>query len=135
MMERLVYLTLGDVVAMHEYIMTRLGAIPEALRDEGGLESALMRPRQAAHYKQVDTVRQAALLAVGISQAHAFVDGNKRTAFQALDVFLWINGVEFVGDPMGLADWLVAVAERSHELAAATNDFEAWLRQNVKARS
>ena len=93
-----------------------------------------MRPRQAAFYENIDLIRQVALMAVGISQAQAFVDGNKRTAFQCLDSFLWINGVEFTGDPMALADWLVAVAERSSELGAATDDFEGWLRDNVKPR-
>jgi death on curing protein len=128
------HLTVGDVVAVHEHVMTRLGDGPGALRDEGRLESAMMRARQAAYYEGVDLIRQAALLAVGISQAQAFVDGNKRTAFQSLDVFLWINGIEFSGDPMALADWLVAVAERSATLDAATDDFEAWLRENVKPR-
>ena len=93
-----------------------------------------MRRRQAAYYEGIDLIRQAALMAVGISQAQAFLDGNKRTAFQSLDTFLWINGVEFTGDPMALADWLVAVAERSSELDVATADFEAWLRETVKPR-
>ena len=45
------YLTVGDVIAIHEHVMARLGHMPEALRDEGGLESAIMRPRQAAYYE------------------------------------------------------------------------------------
>jgi death-on-curing protein len=134
MPEDIASLTVGDVVAIHEHVMTRLGHVPEGLRDEGALESAIMRPRHAAYYESVDPIRQAALMAVGISQAQAFVDGNKRMAFQCLDTFLWINGVEFIGDPMALADWLVAVAERSAELDKATDDFEAWLREHVKPR-
>lgn len=94
-----------------------------------------MRPPMAASYEEADLVRQAALLAVGISQARAFLDGNKRTAYQATDVFLWINGFEFVGDPLELAQLLEGVAARSDDLAQATNELESWLRINVIPRS
>jgi death-on-curing protein len=128
------YLTVGDVIALHDYIMSRLGSAPSVMRDEGGLESALMRPRQAAFYEDADLIRQAILMSIGIAQAQAFVDGNKRTTYQCLDAFLWTNGVELTGDPMELADWLVSVAERSDELDSATSNFERWLRENVTAR-
>ena len=60
-------------------------------------------------------------------------------AISGLHIKAWtrssrINGIEVTGDPMALADWLVDVAERSHELDAATNEFEVWLRENVKPR-
>ena len=72
--------------------MRRLGDAPKPLRDEGTLESAVMRPQMAAYYEGADIVRQAALLGVGISQAQAFLDGNKRTAYLALNTFLRMNG-------------------------------------------
>ena len=88
-----------------------------------------MRPRWSP--RSCDLVRQAILLAVGISQAKALVNGNKRTAFQALDTFLVLNGMAYQGDPLALARWLVQVAERSFELDSATGDFETWLREHV----
>ncbi len=60
-------LGLGDVIALHNEMMTRLGCPPAQLRSEGGLESAVMRPGMSAYDKQADLVRHAALLAVGIS--------------------------------------------------------------------
>jgi death-on-curing protein len=93
-----------------------------------------MRPRMAAWYEDADIIRQAALLAVGISQAQAFVDGNKRTAFATLDAFLWVNGWEYKADPMELARQLVQLASPEVEAAAATGAFEAWLRDNVQPR-
>jgi len=53
------------------------------------------------------------LLAIGISQAQAFIDGNKRTAFATLDAFLWVNEWEYVGEPLALAQQLEHLAERS----------------------
>jgi death-on-curing protein len=101
------------------------------VRDEGMLESAIMRPRMVAYYSEADIIRQAALLAVGISQAQAFLDGNKRTAFLTCDVFLRLNGLAFVGDPLELAEQLVAYAERKGDLEEATDVFEGWLRKHV----
>lgn len=90
-----------------------------------------MRPRMVAYYEGADLIRQAALLAVGIAQAQAFVDGNKRTAFAAADVFLRLNGLAFAGDPVEFGQQLEAVATRSDSLEAATERLEAWLRDRV----
>lgn len=122
------YLGLHDVIALHEAMMLKFGSPPAGLRTEGGLESAIMRPRMAATYEDADLLRQAALLAIGISQAQAFLDGNKRTAFAAMDVFLRINGLAYAGDPIELAQQLERVAERTGTLAEATDQFEVWLR-------
>ena len=112
--------------------MEGMGSYPAPLRDEGALESAVLKPQTAAYYESADLVRQAALLAVGISQAQAFVDGNKRTAFIAALVFLRRNGHPFQGDRLEFAKQLEAVAERTDTLEAATARFEAWLRQHVE---
>jgi death-on-curing protein len=82
-------------------------------------------------YEEADLIRQAALLAVGISQAQAFLDGNKRTAFAAVDSFLRLNSMMFGGDPVALSRQLELVAERAGSLAEATERFENWLRDEV----
>src|SRR5215216_6727789 len=107
------YLGLADVIAIHQHIMARLGSNPAPFRagGEGLLESAVMRPQMAAHYEDADLVRQAALLAVGISQAQAFIDGNKRTAFAVLKLFLNLNDHELIVDPLVVARELERVAE------------------------
>jgi death on curing protein len=128
------YLSLADVLALHEAVMERFGLPPAPLREEGLLESAVMRPRMAAYYSEADVIRQSALLAVGISQAQAFLDGNKRTAFAACDVFLRLNGLAFIGDPIELAMQLEAVAERLGGLEEATNLFEEWLREQISPK-
>jgi death on curing protein len=128
------YPTLAAVIAIHEKVMRGLGEAPRPLRDEGLLESALTRPQMAAYYEDADVVRQATLLGTGISQAQAFLDGNKRTAFQTLDAFLWVNGWEYAGDPLELARQFERFAERSNEPDEAIDEFEAWLRQYVQPR-
>src|SRR5215211_1930226 len=128
------YLSLAEIIAIHESAMRRLGAAPKPLRDEGALESAVMRPQMAAYYEGADVVRQATLLGSGISQAQAFLDGNKRFAFATLDAFLWVNGWEFFGEPLELARRLEQFAERSNEPDKTIDAFEAWSRQYVQPR-
>ena len=128
------YLSLADILALHQTMMEKFGVGPALLGEEGLLESAIMRPRMAAYYEEVDIIRQAVLLAVGVSQAQAFLDGNKRTAFAACDVFLRVNGFVIVADPIDLARQLEAVAERTGDLEAATDRFESWLRVRINPR-
>jgi death on curing protein len=126
------YLTVADVVALHRELLERMGDVARPLLDEGKLESAVMRPQFAAQYANADLIRQATLLGVGISQAQAFEDGNKRIAYLALRLFLRVNGHRFVGDALELARELIAVAERQGSLDAATERLDQWLRHNVE---
>ena len=67
----------------------------DGIRDRGMLESALSRPQQAWIYGISDLCALAAAYAFGIAKNHPFLDGNKRVAFFATDVFLRLNGWKF----------------------------------------
>lgn len=82
------FLTVADVLGMHTVLMQRYGGAT-GVRDPGALESALFRP-QTGYYD--DVVNEAAALMESLAINHPFVDGNKRIAFAAADVFLRING-------------------------------------------
>lgn len=65
------------------------------LRDEGLLESALARPRQRWNYdREADLAALAAAYGFGLVKNHAFLDGNKRIGFVAMNMFLILNGLE-----------------------------------------
>lgn len=130
-MTETIYLSVLDVEALHVFIMEKTGDPPSPIRDRGLLEAAVMRPQMAAHYEGADLFQQAALLAVGVSQAQAYIQGNKRTAFIAADVFLRLNGCTFHGDSLEMAGRLAAVAGRTGSLGEATAEFTAWLRGQV----
>ena len=91
-----------------------------------------MRPQMAAYYEGADIVRQAGLLGAGILRARAFLDGNKRTAYLALNTFLRMNGLTYSGDRLALARQFEQFAERSNEPDEAIDAFEVWLRQHVQ---
>ena len=88
------YLTLMDVLFVHADQIARYGG-PEGVRDMGALESALFRPKTG--YNE-DAIAEAAALMESLAMNHPFVDGNKRVAFAATDVFLRINGYRLTQD-------------------------------------
>jgi death-on-curing protein len=82
------------------------------LRDRGLLESALARPRNAFAYGEEDVVVLAVSLMAGIARAHAFEQGNKRTAFAAMQLFLRINGYDTTfDDSVSWADEIISLIE------------------------
>lgn len=84
-----VYLSIEEVLFIHRGCMERAGVIA-GIRDYGLLESAIFRP-QCGYYPTL--VKQAAALLESLLMNHPFVDGNKRTAFAAVDIFLKNNGL------------------------------------------
>jgi death-on-curing protein len=125
------YLSVSDVEALHIFIMEKMESQPARLRDRALLEAALMRPQMASHYNNADLIEQAVYLVIGISQAQAFLDGNKRTALIALDVFLRINGLRFVGEPLEIAKHIEAFTLKTASRELATLNFTSWLRENT----
>jgi len=82
------YVTTADALFFHKQLIERYGGAP-GIRDVGALESALHRP-QTGYYDTI--LHEAAALLESLVQNHPFIDGNKRTAFAVVDVFLRING-------------------------------------------
>ncbi len=75
----------------HDQLKTYGGRF--GVRDENLLESALARPRQRwAYEREADLFDLAAAYAFGIAKNHPFIDGNKRTAFAVMTLFLALNG-------------------------------------------
>jgi death-on-curing protein len=93
-----------------------------------------MKPRMAEHYEAAGLARQAALLAIGISQNQPFLDGSKRTAYLAALVFLDVNGLVLDDRDEEIAERLIGVAERVGARAGALDAFAAWLDQHVAPR-
>lgn len=71
------------------------------MRDRALLEMGCARAMNLAAYTDADIAETAAAYAYGISKAHAFVDGNKRTAFVTAVTFLRLNGYAFRPEAIG----------------------------------
>ncbi|MEI6385984.1 MAG: type II toxin-antitoxin system death-on-curing family toxin [Spirochaetota bacterium] len=85
------------VLAIHDRQLAEHGGLDE-IRDRGLIESALAKPRNLAVYSQPDLADLAASYAFGLAKNHAFIDGNKRTAWVVARVFLADNGLSLQFD-------------------------------------
>lgn len=101
-----------EVVIEHNQFEVEATGERHFVRDLGFLESALARPRNFFGYGQEDIVVLAVALTAGIAQAHAFEQGNKRTAFAAMRLFLRANGYDTsFDDTTSWADAVIALVE------------------------
>ncbi|HEY2497788.1 MAG TPA: type II toxin-antitoxin system death-on-curing family toxin [Candidatus Angelobacter sp.] len=105
-----VWIRKAALVQAHALALAEHGGL-EGIRDEGLLDSALARPKNLYAYEGVEDVRRlAASYAVGILRNHPFCDGNKRTAFIALNILLNLNGLRLKVDPFEAIDIFFAAA-------------------------
>jgi len=114
------------VLAIHSTLLERFGG-PPGVRDFGLLESALYRP-QTGHY--ADLAEMAAALFESLIMNHPFIDGNKRVAFFATDVFLRLNGYKLKVEADQAHRFLIGLLD-NHQC-----DFERllpWIRENLIA--
>ena len=121
-MTALVWVPLQAVLIIHDRQIARHGGA-SGIRDLTLLEAAMERPRNKVGYGGADLQTLAAAYAFGIAKAHAFVDGNKRTAFVTAATFLRLNGFGLRPDPL---DGVTAM----EDLAAGTlseDTFAGWL--------
>lgn len=119
------YLTPLEVLLIHRVMIERFGGA-DGVRDMGALESALFRP-QSGYY--ADTIAEAAALFESLAMNHPFVDGNKRVAFGAVDVFLRINGIRLVAKPMAIHTWMTGHLDKG---TFALASIEPWLRKYAR---
>ncbi len=116
------------VAAHHEQLAEHGGAA--GTRDSELLESALARPENLVAYGDPDAAALAAAYGYGIVHNHPFVDGNKRTALIATELFLALNGFDLVADDAICVLTILGLAAGEIEEA----EFAAWLRDHIEPR-
>ena len=114
--------------AVHEAQLSEHGG-EGGVRDQNLFESALHRPRNLAAYGQPDVAALAAAYGYGLARNHPFVDGNKRTAFVAVELFLQLNGWHLEADD---ADCVIKMLELAGG-KLSEQAFADWVRQHVRA--
>lgn len=116
----------NTVLAIHQEQISEHGGQP-GLRDEGLLESALARPVNKAAYKAAEAWDLAAAYGYGMSRNHPFMDGNKRTSFVVMELFLMLNGYRLTADDADCVVTAMALSDGSLSEEALAD----WLRGNV----
>lgn len=125
----MVFPTKGDVLAIHARAIAEFGGSP-GVRDDGALESALIAAQNLEYYASADLVACAAAYAFHLSQAHAFIDGNKRMAAIVTEAFLLVNGARLDADDDELFELFMGIAASELD----RDEVERWLRARVVAQ-
>lgn len=121
------------LLLLHDESLAEHGGA-SGLRDAGLLDSALLRPQNLLAYADPamppDFAALAASYTIGLAKNHPFVDGNKRAAFLATGLFLYLNGYRLAASQADatLAMLGAAAGELNEE------EFAAWLRRNAERR-
>ena len=122
------FLTVAEVYRMQHRLIELFGG-RYGVRDQGAVEGAVFRP-QTGYYSSIE--EEAAAFMESLGNNHGFIDGNKRIAFTATDVFLRRNGfyLEVEGiDGHAFIDGSIA----RHEFRFA--QILVWIRQRLKPTS
>jgi death-on-curing protein len=117
------------LLAVHDEQLAEHGGAA-GTRDMGLFESAIARRRLLAHHGEPDAAELAAAYAFDIARNHPFVDGNRRTAFVAAELFLALNDLELTAEDADSVVTMLAFA--AGQVDEAT--FAKWLRGHSAAR-
>jgi death-on-curing protein len=119
------HLTVAEVYRMQHRLIELFGGL-HGVRDKGAVEAAVFRP-QIGYYNSIE--EEAAALMESLGNNHGFLDGNKRIAFTAADVFLRRNGFYIEVEGKDGHEFIVGSMER-HGFRFAR--IVEWIRQNIK---
>ena len=119
-------LSVDHIIAIHDEVLE-----PNELQGMAGdksLEGALSRVDNRLKYGLIEDIYSlAAPYATAISQAHCFNDGNKRTAFQVMDLILDLNGIHVIWDVAEVGQKIVLLSQSKLD----ETDLAQWLRRVV----
>jgi death on curing protein len=119
------YLTVAEVYLMQHRLIEMFGGV-HGVRDKGAVEAAVFRP-QLGYYQSLE--EEAAALMESLANNHGFLDGNKRIAFTAADVFLRRNGFYLEVDAAEGYAFISGSIERSEFRFPHILD---WIRQHIR---
>ncbi len=122
----MLFLYKNEVIAIHKKLIEEFGGI-HGLRDEGALESALAAVENRAYYEHATSAVCAATYAYHLTQAHAFIDGNKRIAAAVSEIFLEINDVNLHATNEQIVDLFLGIASGEKSRNALEQIFLAWV--------
>ena len=118
------------VAAIGARAVARFGGLSGAVRDENLLKAALGRPLNKWHFEdpKPDLFTLAAAYCFALVRGHAFVDGNKRTAYVVAVVFLELNGFRCAPDQAEIVRTILGAADGSVDEA----DLARWFKANSR---
>jgi len=110
------YLNINQVLAIHSEVIEQAGG-SRGIRDIGLLDSAVARPQATFGGKDLysDIFSKAACLGHSLIRNHPFVDGNKRTGYMSMRLFLNINGYDIKAPEDEKYKFVIEIAKKERD--------------------
>lgn len=107
----MIYFTEAEILYFHDRVLAQFGGTP-GVRDRGLLRSALEQPAMSVFGQETHPTPElkAAAYLYHLARNHPFIDGNKRTAYTAMALFLRLNAIRLQANEDELFDLTLAVA-------------------------
>jgi death on curing protein len=118
-----------EVEQLHKILITKFGG-SHGIRDKASLDSALARPFQKFEGKDLypTVIEKAAALVESILINHPFQDGNKRTGYTLLRIFLLNNGLDITASEDNKYEFIINIASGTLK----DNGIITWLKTNTQ---
>jgi len=122
-------ISIQETVYIHSLLIKTFGG-SEGVRDFHALESALNRPFQSFDNVELypSIIEKAASLLESILTNHPFIDGNKRTGYVLMRLFLKKNGMDIIADEARKYEFMIDVASGIKRF----EEIVIWLEDNVE---
>jgi death on curing protein len=120
------FLSKDEILYLHYQIIEEFGG-SHGLRDEGALESALIAAENRAFYEGGNIAICAATYAYHLTQAHAFIDGNKRIAAAVAELFLAINDARMTATNNDILELFLGIGSGKIARDQVEQLFESWV--------
>lgn len=119
----------SEILRIHKTLIDSFGG-SQGVRDVSALESALARPFQKYDNKDLyeTIIKKAAALLESLLVNHPFVDGNKRTGYTVLRLYLMQNELDINNTQSARYDFIISIASGQLKY----DGILSWLIQNVK---
>ncbi len=123
------HLTVEEVVSIHDRILERSSGSP-GVRDWNLLDSAVQRPQASFGGEEfyAGLFRKAAALGHSLVANHPFVDGNKRTAWEAMHTVVEENGHSLAAETDEIVEFMLAIANDDPDIETTA----AWLQAHAQ---
>lgn len=123
-MKDTIHILVEDIVRFHEELQSS-STMKAGIHDYALLESAVNSPFQT--FSGIDlyptVYDKATQLCYGLAKNHAFTDGNKRTAFHSMQVYLALESIFLIYDDQEAESLIIGVADGS----ISTDTLKQWL--------
>ena len=123
-------ISIEEVLWIHDILIFRFGGSP-GVRDKELLQSSILRPYSTFDSADLypTAIDKASALIESIVKNHPFIDGNKRTGYTVMRLFLLNEGLDINATENQKFKFVIEIAEGKLSI----NEIKNWIESHLKS--